>query len=58
MGLELRVPRHVEGLMLMKLMKTCARCGDTEWPCFVVDALCRMCQAQLRDVKRISKENP
>ena len=39
-------------------MKTCTRCRAAEWPCFLVDDLCRMCQAQLRDVKRVSKENP
>ena len=40
--------------------KVCDRCGDTEWPCFLVDALCRMCQARRRDEVRTctSKEKP
>ena len=33
-------------------MKLCKHCGDTEWPCFVVDTLCRMCQARRRDENR------
>jgi len=32
--------------------KCCERCGDTEWPCFYVDNLCRMCQARRRDEQR------
>jgi hypothetical protein len=37
----------------MKAMpKICERCGDTEWPCFVVNGLCRMCQARRRDERR------
>jgi hypothetical protein len=34
--------------------KTCTRCHDTEWPCFLVDGLCRMCQARRRDERRES----
>lgn len=30
-------------------MKTCTRCGASEWPCFLVVELCRMCQARRRD---------
>ena len=52
MGLELRVPRQSEGLMAAATRKICGRCGDTEWPCFLVDALCRMCQARRRDERR------
>jgi hypothetical protein len=37
-------------------MKTCKCCGDIEWPCFLVDALCRMCQARRRDARRVNKE--
>ena len=33
-------------------MKTCKRCGAPEWPCFLVDALCRMCQARRRDAEK------
>jgi hypothetical protein len=29
--------------------KICDRCGDTEWPCFFIKGLCRMCQARRRD---------
>ena len=36
--------------------KTCDRCGDTEWPCFLVDDLCRMCQARRRDERRASEK--
>jgi hypothetical protein len=32
--------------------KGCKRCDDTEWPCFLVDGLCRMCQARRRDELR------
>lgn len=39
-------------------MKTCKRCGDVEWPCFLVDALCRMCQARRRDEQRAREKNP
>jgi len=32
--------------------KSCERCGDIEWPCFLVKDLCRMCQARRRDEQR------
>ena len=32
--------------------KSCERCGDTEWPCFFVNGLRRMCQARRRDEQR------
>ena len=32
--------------------KSCDRCDDTEWPCFLVKGLCRMCQAWQRDEDR------
>jgi hypothetical protein len=54
MGLELCVPCRDEGQEPMK--KICERCGDAEWPCFLVDALCRMCQALRRDERRASRE--
>jgi hypothetical protein len=34
--------------------KSCDRCADTEWPCFLVQGLCRMCQAWKRDQDRVS----
>ena len=37
---------------------TCKRCGDIEWPCFIVDELCRMCQARRRDEQRACKDKP
>ena len=37
-------------------MKICRCCGAVEWPCFLVDVLCRMCQARRRDEQR--KEPP
>ena len=33
-------------------MKICTRCGDTAWPIFLVNDLCRMCQARRRDELR------
>ena len=37
-------------------MKSCTRCRAAEWPCFLADALCRMCQALRRDEKRTTQE--
>ena len=33
-------------------VRWCDRCGQTEWPCFLVGGLCRMCQARRRDEQR------
>lgn len=30
-------------------MKTCKGCRALEWPCFLVEGRCRMCQARRRD---------
>lgn len=46
------------GAMTTAQRKTCDRCGDTEWPCFLVDALCRMCQARRRDERRALAKAP
>jgi len=48
---------HGEGLMAAATRKIC-RCGDTEWPCFLVDDLCRMCQARRRDERRALAKAP
>jgi hypothetical protein len=33
-------------------MKTCKCCGALEWPCFLINATCRMCQARQRDAHK------
>ncbi len=37
-------------------MKTCKRCGATEWPCFFRAELCRTCQAWCRDEQRVQEK--